>query len=273
MPENNNVWCVLGPSGSGKTTICDELSREGEFKHIDRDAFYLKSWNDLGGDFESFKRLLQKGDRKSKREIIRSLRKKIEKLLYFFSNRVRMGIPLPEVEKNFQIHIEFLTRSDDNVLIDYFTKNGEGNLYLLICALSENEGLAAAIRETKTGPTDVLYNSASLIGPFFDLAKDTFHHQGVKPSIIIVRNRIQKIIDTALERAKANADKNQWKGRAEAALQTAGRVVDFSDIEKVIICDNTGEISVTVSTIRGRILSGDFEKNVEWPIPLVSPEL
>ncbi len=248
----------MGAGGAGKSSICDALSKDGEFKHVERDSMMESMWDEFGG-FDQFRQTLLRGDRQSKREILRLLRKRIERLSKLLSH--------PE-QADFSNALKRILEADDSGLIEIYTRDS-GLLYYLICTLAEEEGIRKAAEIAKDSSKHVLLNDASLHNKDeFNFRKEYLNSQNIEPGLLVVRNTRERIREVAMERFNSGATQGLWQGRAAAAIAGMNEQISFPEIERVIICDNKGEIGEAVREIRERILKSEFEVNVKWPINL-----
>lgn len=268
MPERkDNLWCVVGANGVGKSSICDALSKNGEFKRVQRDSTLEALWDEFGG-FDHFANVLN-GPRKERREMVRKLRKRIDELIKLLS---RQAAVTKSNATSFLDILKQLTNAPDEYLIRFYSQS-EDLLFYIVKFLAENRNLEQAVRWTMEGDTPVLLDDPHLLNDENCDNEDVrairtyLDALGIEPGILIIRATRERITQVAMERFRSGSTKGVWKGRAAAGIEHCEKRV-FCPDRRVIVHDNLGAIEESVATIRQRILEGDFDKDIKWPLSL-----
>lgn len=268
MPERkDNLWCVVGANGVGKSSICDALSKNGEFKRVQRDSTLEALWNEFGG-FDHFASTLN-GQRKERREMVRKLRKRIDELIRLLSRQAAINKPSGPT---FLDTLRRVSECSDEYLCRFYSSD-ENLLFYLVKFLAENRNLEQAIRWTQEGNTPVLLDDPHLLNDEKSDNEDVrairmyLNALNIEPSILIIRATRESITRVAMDRFHSGSTQGVWSGRAAAGLEHCNRRV-FCPDRRVIVHDNLGTIEESVATIRRRILEGDFDKDIKWPLSL-----
>lgn len=155
------------------------------------------------------------------------------------------------------------SQSSDQRLIDFYSLKED-----LLRFLAEHQGIEEAIQCTKNGTDNVLLDDPHLLNEHDGKFIQTyFEANGISPSVLIIRATKKRIHDVAMQRFHSGSTKGVWKGRAASALQDIDKKISCP-YERVIVYDNTGSLEDGIKTVRKRIMDKDFDKNIQWPIPL-----
>lgn len=143
----------------------------------------------------------------------------------------------------------------------------------MLCSLAQQDGLRKAAQLAQRGVPNVLFDDPSLLDNKneFRAAKQYLHSLGIEPSILIVRSTRERITAVARERFQSGSTSGLWKGRALLGMYEISRSISYPGADRVIIHDNVSEIGQSVAEVRRRILAGELNEGVEWPMRLVIP--